>query len=78
MYIWLNTIQGGVLTPETPPCVRLCAKGKDLFHVVNFQNVCDVFICNHITRLRIDIDIGDRLKDYVITAFLNKVDEIFM
>ena len=21
MYIWLNTIQGGVLTPETPPCV---------------------------------------------------------
>ena len=25
MYIWLNTIlQGGVLTPETPPCVPLC------------------------------------------------------
>ena len=24
MYIWLNTIlQGGVLTPKTPPCVRL-------------------------------------------------------
>ena len=24
MYIWLNTIlQGGGLTPETPPCVRL-------------------------------------------------------
>ena len=27
MYIWLNAIlQGGVLTPETPPCVRLCTK----------------------------------------------------
>ena len=29
MYICLNVIlQGGVLTPETPPCVRLCRYTK--------------------------------------------------